>query len=321
MTFNKKKYLERLFSKKPPFDLLADELWAYQVRENQVVKNVAERLGWKGPISMPIEFFKEVEMKTGTFEAEAIFQSSGTTGQQTSRHFVRDISLYEHNVLHGFFHAFPKKEYKILALLPSYLERNNSSLVHMVQTWIKHFGLAGSGFYLYNFQELFKAIEDSIKGKEPILIIGVSFALLDFVKKYQITLPDDALVIETGGMKGRKKEMIRSELHDILKQGFGVAQIHSEYGMTEMLSQAYTRADGRFVPSPTLSVWTSDFHLQKLKAPEGKSGRLHLVDLANVDSCAFIATDDIGRVYADGSFEVLGRMDTAEMRGCNLMYV
>lgn len=321
MTFDEKKFLDRLFGADPPFEQLASELWQHQSANNLGMKVFVEKLGWEGEVSIPIEFFKEMELKTGAFEGEAVFQSSGTTGQRRSQHFVKDLSLYERNVLHGFFHSFPRKNYKILALLPSYLERNNSSLVYMVQTWIKNFGLPGSGFYLYNFEELKRAIERGSKAKEPILIIGVSFALLDFVEKYPFQLPSDSLVIETGGMKGRKKEMIRSELHGHLKEGFGLSQIHSEYGMTEMLSQAYTRADGRFVPSPTLRAWTSDFHLQKIKSPAGKSGRLHLIDLANVHSCAFIATDDIGRVYEDGSFEVLGRIDTAEMRGCNLMYV
>ncbi|MCI4671948.1 MAG: acyl transferase [Bacteroidia bacterium] len=321
MTFDEKLFIERLFAQDAPFEALAEELWNYQRVSNPVIREFVDRLGWEGPVSIPIEFFKEKTLKAGEFQSEAIFQSSGTTGQQTSKHHVKSLKLYEQNLLHGFNHAFPKKEYKILALLPSYLERNNSSLVYMVNSWIESFGLPGSGFFLYNFEELKIALQSAILAKEPILIIGVSFALLDFVDAFPISIPKDSIVIETGGMKGRKKEMIRSELHAVLQKGFGIGKIHSEYGMTEMMSQAYTREDGRFVPAPTLRVWTSDFHLQKLKAPPGKSGRLHLIDLANIHSCAFIATDDIGRVYEDGSFEVLGRIDTAELRGCNLMYI
>jgi len=270
---------------------------------------------------MPIEFFKAFDFTTGQFEAEAIFESSGTTGQQASRHHVKDLSLYERNVIHGFRQAFDPQAYKILALLPSYLERNNSSLVHMVKTWMDAFGLDGSGFYLYNFEELRQAIQEGASAGVPMILIGVSFALLDFAEESPLQLPPGTIVIETGGMKGRKKELIRSDLHAILKKGLGVDHIYSEYGMTEMMSQAYLGKDGTFYPSSTLKVWTSDFHLQTLLTKPGVSGRLHLIDLANVHSCAFIATDDIGRVYEDGSFEVLGRIDTSEMRGCNLMYV
>jgi hypothetical protein len=321
MTFDRKQYLTDLFSGDFSFEELSQRLWAYQFQANHVMRDFATKLNWPTPISMPIEFFKHTRFICGEFEPQAVFESSGTTGQQTSRHYVKDLGIYEENVLMGFAHAFPQKSYRILALLPSYLERNNSSLVQMVKIWMDHFGLPGSGFYLYNFEELQQAIMEASNEGEPILLIGVAFALLDFVESYPTQLPEGAIVIETGGMKGRKKEIIRSDLHQILKEGFQIDQIRSEYGMTEMLSQAYTREDGRFQPAPTLRVWTSDIHLQKLPVPMGKSGRLHLIDLANVDSCGFIATDDLGRVYEDGSFEVLGRIDTAELRGCNLMYV
>ncbi|MEO0898092.1 MAG: acyl transferase [Bacteroidota bacterium] len=319
--FDPNHFIEQLFEGKKSFEDMADELWAYQKAHNPIMSEFVQKLGWKGQVSLPIEFFKAFPFKTGEFEAEAIFQSSGTSGQSPSQHFVKDLNLYERNVIQGFKEAFAYQPYKILALLPSYLERNNSSLVHMVKTWIDDFGLPSSGFYLYNFEELKKAIVEGREAGEPMILIGVSFALLDFAEQHPIQLPEDTLVIETGGMKGKKKELVREELHALLKKGLGVEHIYSEYGMTEMMSQAYLGKNGRFIPSSTLKVWTSDFHLQTIPSKLGVSGRLHLIDLANVHSCAFIATDDIGRVYEDGSFEVLGRIDTSEMRGCNLMYV
>jgi len=320
-TFQDHSFIADLYEGRLSFEEGAARVWEYQVRHNHIMKTFSEKLGWEGPISMPIEFFKYREMKSGNWEASTIFESSGTSGQQPSRHYVRKLDLYQESVLRGFSHSFPDRRYRILALLPNYLERGGSSLVHMVKVWMDTFGLPGSDFYLYDFEALRKAIAQGEESGQPILLIGVAFALLDFAQEKPLSLPPQSLVIETGGMKGRKKEMIRSELHEALQSDLGVERIYSEYGMTEMMSQAYTRPNGRFVPPPTLRVWTSDFHLQKLKSPFGVSGRLHLIDLANVHSCSFIATDDIGRVYEDGSFEVLGRIDTAEMRGCNLMYI
>jgi len=190
----------------------------------------------------------------------------------------------------------------------------------MVKVWIDTFGLPGSGFYLYNFEELRKAIAEAMDAGERIILIGVAYALLDFVDEQKLQLPSDTLVFETGGMKGRKKEMIREELHQHLREGLGLDQIYSEYGMTELMSQAYTDVSGRFRTPPTLEVFVSDIHLNRLLQKPGISGRLHIIDLANIHTCAFIATDDIGRKYEDGSFEVLGRLDTSEMRGCSLMY-
>ena len=303
------------------FDSLQQEIWSYQYAHNPIMHTFADALSWPEPISMPIDFFKRHAMKAKEWEAKAIFESSGTTGQTPSRHHVKDVYLYEQNTLNGFFEFFPRKKYRVLALLPSYLERGNSSLVHMVKTWIDHFGLPGSGFYLYNFEELRQSITEAGEAGEHILLIGVTFALLDFVEEQSLTLPPDTFVIETGGMKGRKKEMVRSELHRILTQGLGVPHIYSEYGMTEMMSQAYLMQDGRFRPASTLKLWTSDIHLDRLVQPFGTTGRLHIIDLANVHSCSFLATDDLGKVYEDGSFEVLGRLDTSEIRGCNLMYL
>ena len=254
------------------------------------------------------------------WDAKTIFESSGTTGQTPSRHFVRDTELYEKNVLDGFYHFFPKKKYRILALLPSYIERGNSSLVYMVKTWMDHFGTEGSGFYLDDFEALQNAIQAGNEAGESIILIGVSFALLDLAEKGTVQVPKGTIVIETGGMKGRRKELIRRELHETLKEGLGIDKIHSEYGMTELMSQAYTVESGRFRCASTMQVFVSDIHLNRLIEKPGVAGRLHIVDLANLHTCAFIATDDIGRMHEDGSFEVLGRLDSAEMRGCNLMY-
>lgn len=315
-------FLERMFTGTTDFALLRDELWAWQYQNNPLLQEYADGIQVSGPTSLPISFFKHFKVQSGdTWQAQTIFESSGTTGQSPSRHYVRDLRIYEQSLLAGFHHRFAERSYKVLALLPSYLERQTSSLVYMTKHWIETFGLPGSGFYLYNFEELKKALVEASEAEEPILLIGVAFALLDFVERFPLKLPADTIIIETGGMKGRKEEIVRTELHQILREGFGVPQIHSEYGMTELLSQAYTREDGRFVCPPWMKVFTTDIHLNTLLQPLGISGRLHIVDLANIHSCAFIATDDIGKVYADGSFEVLGRLDTAEMRGCSLMYI
>lgn len=318
--FDLSHFIQKLIGGHFSFEEMAEEVWRYQVDRNTHIREFCKKLGTEARQSIPIEFFKHFEMKSGTWEAEQIFESSGTTGQTPSRHFVKDISLYNQINLQGFHHFFEQGDYKILALLPSYLERGGSSLVHMVKNWIDHFGLPASGFYLYNFGELRKAIYEAMDAGERIILIGVAYALLDFVEEEKIQLPPDTIVLETGGMKGRKKEMIRDELHSHLRIGLGLDRIYSEYGMTELMSQAYTDGSGRFRTPPTMEVFVSDIHLNRLIQKPGVSGRLHIIDLANVHSCAFIATEDIGRKYEDGSFEVLGRMDTAEIRGCSLMY-
>ena len=295
-------------------------LWKYQVSHNALLRSYAEQVGAREPISLPIEFFKHFPLQCGEWEPEARFASSGTTGQQPSQHLVRDLSWYEKNTLRGFHAYFPSQPYCILGLLPSYLERGNSSLVHMVRHWIDDFGLAGSGFFLHDMDALRNAIQAAKAKGFPILLIGVAYALLDFAEAEPSPLPTNTIVMETGGMKGRRKELIRTELHQILRQSFELETIYSEYGMTELLSQAYSGEDGRFRPAPSMRAYVSDIHLNRLVQPPGVVGRLNLVDLANLDTCAFIATDDLGRMHPDGSFEVLGRLDTAEMRGCNLMY-
>lgn len=321
MNFSSESFIQRIFDGKTDFESLANELWLYQRAENPIMRRYLELLGSDEMTYIPISFFKDYSLKTGgDWPSVATFESSGTTGQIPSRHHVRDMSIYQQVALKGFFHFFERKKYRILALLPSYLERENSSLVQMVKLWMDEFGLPGSGFYLYNFEALSQTIHEAADAGEPVLLIGVAFALLDFAEQNEIPLPPDSIVLETGGMKGRKKEIIREELHGMLNKGLGINQIGSEYGMTELMSQMYATGGGRFFPPPWAKVVISDIHLPSLPKPIGQTGRINLIDLGNVDSCAFISTDDIGRMYPDGSFEVLGRLDYSEMRGCSLMY-
>ena len=308
------------FDLETPFAAQAAARWKYQRRANPHIARFCELLGSDAQTFIPIVGFKEFEMKDGDWKPEAVFESSGTTGQIPSRHFIKDLTIYRKSALDGFFHFFPKKQYRILALLPNYLERGNSSLVQMVKMWMDEFGLPGSGFYLYNFETLEQSLAEAADAREPILLIGVAYALLDFAEQFPQKLPSDTLVLETGGMKGRKEEITRDELHALLKEGLGVERVYSEYGMTELLSQCYTGAHGRFMTPPWAKVVISDLHHPDLPVAEGSSGRINIIDLANLHSCSFIATDDLGRMFPDGSFEVLGRIDNSELRGCSLMY-
>lgn len=302
--------------------LLIERLWNYQRVHNPVVAEYCSLTNMEGPLAMPIAFFKQFALQCGgEWVPELVFESSGTTGQIPSRHLVKDVSWYHKIALQGFRERFGQGQYRILALLPSYLERGNSSLVCMVDHWIREFGLAGSGFFLNNLDELVQSLHEGADAREPILLMGVSFALLDLAERGDVRVPPGTLIIETGGMKGRREELTREDLHKILRNGLGATEIHSEYGMTELLSQAYTLDGFRFRPSSSMIVRISDLHLDRLEAPLGRVGRIQIIDLANVHSCAFIATDDLGRMHPDGTFEVLGRIDNAELRGCNLMYV
>lgn len=318
---NFSEYFQRIIQPGSDKEVLVNELWQYQCAHNPVMRQYAEALALAGPASIPISFFKSFEMKDGDWSPEVIFESSGTTGQTPSRHLVKDTGWYNKVAMQGFHERFGNEKYRILALLPSYLERGNSSLVFMMQHWIEQFGLPGSGFYLDNLDELVKHLQEAGESGEKVLLMGVSFALLDLAERGDVRVPSGTLVIETGGMKGRRKELTRAELHATLRAGLGATEIHSEYGMTELLSQAYTVDGFRFRPSSSLLVRISDLHLDRLTVPVGRVGRIQLIDLANVHSCAFIATDDLGRMHPDGTFEVLGRIDNAELRGCNLMYV
>jgi hypothetical protein len=304
------------------WDRHVDQVWQYQIEHNHVMRRFCQLLEVTSPTFMPIRFFKDFDMRCGDdWEPQAIFKSSGTTGQESSRHLVRDLAIYDASLFSGFEYFYSKGEYAIFALLPNYLERGDSSLVYMAKRWIERFGLPGSGFYLYNFDALRQALVEAMDRGERILLLGVSFALLDFAGTHAIQLPENAIVMETGGMKGRREELTRSALHQQLAMAFGVNSIHSEYGMTELLSQAYARENGRFFCPPWMRVVVTDVYVPQKIAAVGEVGRVNVIDLANLHSCAFIATDDLGRLHPDGSFEVMGRLDNSELRGCNLMYV
>lgn len=268
---------------------------------------------------LPIDFFKGHRIIADGKSAEATFRSSGTTGTVQSQHLVADIGLYEESFMRAFQQFYGKPDgLAILALLPSYLEREDSSLIYMVDHLIRHSQVPQSGYFLYNHDEL-RGTLDELKAKQiPTLLIGVTYALLDFAENHAIDFPA-LTVMETGGMKGRRKELIRHEVHEILTQRFGVAQIHSEYGMTELLSQAYSAGEGLFRCPPWMRAIARQANDPFSLETTGKTGALNIIDLANLYSCSFIETQDLGKVYPDGSFEVLGRFDHSDIRGCNLL--
>lgn len=268
---------------------------------------------------LPIGFFKSKEVISEGKKSEIIFTSSGTTGSMTSKHRVSDIGLYEKSFQKAFAHFYGDiGEYCVLALLPSYLEREGSSLIYMVDDLIQKSGHEKSGFYLHNLEGLKDQLMQLEAAGTKTLLIGVSFALLDMVEKHPIKL-QHTVIMETGGMKGRRKELIREELHQILKSGFGVSEIHSEYGMTELLSQAYSRENGNFETPPWMKIMIRDTEDPLTYQPPGNTGGMNIIDLANINSCAFIATQDLGKIHSDGGFEILGRFDNSDVRGCNLM--
>ena len=268
---------------------------------------------------LPISFFKSHPVVSNTDDVQVTFTSSGTTGMINSRHIVTDVTWYEESFRRAFQIFYGDiKEYCVLALLPSYLEREGSSLIYMAEDLVKQSGNPESGFFLYNHDDLYRQLKKQQQAKKPTLLIGVTFALLDFVEQYQIDFPE-LIVMETGGMKGRRKEMIREELHATLCKGFGVDMIHSEYGMTELLSQAYSKGEGIFICPPWMKIITRDTNDPLSTLDNVKTGGINVIDLANINSCSFIATQDLGKVYTDGSFEVLGRFDNSDIRGCNLL--
>ncbi len=268
---------------------------------------------------LPIEFFKTYAVLSSADHVEVVFTSSGTTGITTSSHFVTDVSWYVESFRSAFRLFYGAIENcAVLALLPSYLEREGSSLIYMADDLIKQSNNPDSGFFLYNHDELYQRLKKQQQAQKPTLLIGVTFALLDFVESHAVNFPE-LIVMETGGMKGRRKEMIREELHEQLCWGFGVDRIHSEYGMTELLSQAYSKGDGIFNCPPWMKIITRDTNDPMTLLNNGKTGGINVIDLANINSCSFIATQDLGKVYADNSFEVLGRFDNSDVRGCNLL--
>lgn len=312
----------------PDFAALCRETFEFQYTSNQLYREWCNRLGRDASNSryiadipaLPIAFFKQAKVHTTEFAPQVVFESSGTTGQQSSYHEVKDVLLYEQSYSKGFrlFYGEPA-DWCILALLPSYLERGNSSLVYMVNGLVQQSKHPLNGFYLNNTAELADRLRQVEASGQRTLLIGVTYALLDFAEQFPMAL-QHTVVMETGGMKGRREELTREQVHGLLQEGFQINQVHSEYGMTELLSQAYSNGAGRFVCPPWMRVLVRDERDPLVVRTEGE-GILQVVDLANRYSCAFIATDDVGRVYADGSFEVWGRRDHSDLRGCSLLSV
>jgi phenylacetate-coenzyme A ligase PaaK-like adenylate-forming protein len=272
---------------------------------------------------LPIEFFKSHKILTGNGPVQQVFSSSGTTGMVTSKHYVKDVEIYEKSYLQAFqrFYGNPD-EYCILGLLPSYLEREGSSLIYMVKDLIRKSKHVRSGFYLHNYDELLIILRELEAKRQRTILLGVTYALLDLAERYKAQAYPGlqyVLVMETGGMKGKRKEMIREELHGILCSSFGVPTIHSEYGMTELLSQAYSKGGGRFFCPPWMRVLIRDSNDPFTSLSPERTGGVNIIDLANIHSCSFIATQDLGKMHSDGSFEILGRFDNSDIRGCNLM--
>ena len=309
------------------FEAASLEVFKFQFENNRVYRSFCDLLyihpsdvkNIQNIPFLPIQFFKSHDILSSSQPIQQVFTSSGTTSAITSKHQVTDIRVYEESFRRAFTHFYGEiEDYVVLALLPSYLERNGSSLIYMVDDLIKRSKHEESGFYLDNLSGLKDVlIQLDTEGKK-ILLIGVSFALLDLVEQYQFQLKN-TIIMETGGMKGRRKELVREELHQILKQGFGVNTIHSEYGMTELLSQAYSKGEGVFECPNWMQVLTRDPEDPFKILPTNKTGGINIIDLANVNSCAFIATQDLGRVASDNCFEIIGRFDHSDIRGCNLM--
>lgn len=307
---------------------MALELFHYQYQNNKVYKNYVDLLQVKPEKvtkyhqipHLPIQFFKTQKILTGNLESAIKFSSSGTGGE-VSQHWVHDLDLYEESFSKAFEWSYGNVEnHCVLGLLPSYLEREGSSLIYMVEQLIQRSENPSSGFYLNEWDKLIEVMVDNEKKGQKTLLIGVTFALLDFAEKAKLQLKH-TIIMETGGMKGRRKEMLRSEVHKKLKEAFGVKAIHSEYGMTELLSQAYSKGGGHFATPQWMKVSIRDTDDPFSKSPLEKTGGLNIIDLANIDSCCFIETQDLGRLFADGTFEIMGRFDHSDIRGCNLMMI
>jgi len=270
---------------------------------------------------LPIQFFKSHEVVSNKNPIQETFTSSGTTGILTSKHLVTDVSFYEESYRKGFSQFYGDIEnYVVLALLPSYLERGGSSLIYMVDDLIKKTNNPESGFYLHNHEELIQKLVKLDSEGQNVILIGVTYALLDLIelKKFEL---QNTIIMETGGMKGKRKEIIREELHDQLCEGFGVTAIHSEYGMTELLSQAYSLGNGVFECPSWMQILIRDTEDALTYVADGKTGGINVIDLANINSCSFIATQDLGKKNPNTTFEVLGRFDNSDIRGCNLMVI
>jgi phenylacetate-coenzyme A ligase PaaK-like adenylate-forming protein len=346
-TFARKVLIENTniftISSQKQFEKIALKVFRFQYENNLVYQEFCDLM--KTDVSkvktlekipfLPIQFFKSHEVVSNTNRVQETFTSSGTTSPLapkggisnetykmiTSKHLVTDITLYQESYCKGFSQFYGNiTDYVILALLPSYLERQGSSLIYMVEDLIASTNNPDSGFYLNNHEELIQKLIALEKSGQNTILIGVTFALLDLVEKNQFQL-ENTIIMETGGMKGRRKEMIREELHEQLCKGFGVSAIHSEYGMTELLSQAYSLGDGVFECPSWMQVLLRDPEDALTYVKDGKTGGINVIDLANINSCSFIATQDLGKKNPNNSFEVLGRFDNSDIRGCNLMVV
>jgi phenylacetate-coenzyme A ligase PaaK-like adenylate-forming protein len=322
-------WIDKIFTIPPTlFEEKALLIYQYQYRHNSLYAQYANAVG-QNPDRvrkltdipfLPIGFFKSHRVTTGHFTATSIFESSGTTGSVNSKHYVKDLGVYQQSFNAGFQQFYGKSEdYCIIALLPSYLERQHSSLVVMADDLIKKSGHPSSGFYLYEYDRLYQLLAALEQKKQKTILLGVTFALLDFAEKYSLPL-NHTIVMETGGMKGRREEWTRQQVHEFLKNRFQVKQIHSEYGMTELLSQAYSKGEGIFECPAWMKILVREDDDPLLVKNNG-SGVINVIDLANIHSCSFIATDDAGKLYPDGNFEVLGRIDNSDIRGCSLMMV
>ena len=314
-------------SSQKQFEKIALKVFRHQYENNKVYNNFCKLLNTDvGRVKniqqipfLPIQFFKSHEVVSNNDPVQATFSSSGTTGMITSKHLVTNVSIYEESYRKGFADFYGNiEDYVVLALLPSYLERDGSSLIYMVEDLIKLSNRPESGFYLHNHDELIKNLIALDNAGQNVILIGVTYALLDLIEKQKFQLKN-TIIMETGGMKGKRKEMIREELHEQLCAGFGVTAIHSEYGMTELLSQAYSLGEGIFECPSWIQILLRDTEDALSYVGTGKTGGINVIDLANINSCSFIATQDLGKKYANNSFEVLGRFDNSDIRGCNLM--
>jgi phenylacetate-coenzyme A ligase PaaK-like adenylate-forming protein len=318
---------------KENFDILAFEIFRFQYDNNPIYKNYTDVLKINPATIksveqipfLPVRFFKSHEIKTTSFNPQVVFESSGTTGSINSRHLIKDLFLYKESFIKGFESFYdPVKNYCIIGLLPSYHERKNSSLIYMVEKMAQLSQHPQSGLYLNEYEKLIALLNELESQQQKTLLIGVTFALLDLAEKFSLDLKH-TIIMETGGMKGRREEMIRPQVHAILQNAFNVSAIHSEYGMTELLSQAYSKEEGIFHCPPWMKVLVRDdedpLSIRRTVNSGQVSGAINIIDLANIYSCSFIATDDVGKIYSDGSFGVLGRMDNSDLRGCSLLYV
>lgn len=328
--------VDDIFETSIPFKEKALSIFKYQAKENKVYNTFLSNL--KVDIEkitelhqipfLPIDFFKthqvvsDSRLQTQDFR---LFLSSGTTGMVQSKHYVKDVSVYEKSYLKAFELFYGNiEDYCVLALLPSYLEREGSSLIYMVDDLIKKSKHADSGFYLHNIDELILKLKELESKNQKTILLGVTYALLDLIERFPLFKGgkgdyNNLIVMETGGMKGKRKEMVREELHTVLCEGFGVNAIHSEYGMTELLSQAYSKGNGIFNCPPWMKILVRDVNDPFTFLPHQKTGGINVIDLANIHSCSFIATQDLGKILSDNSFEVLGRFDNSDIRGCNLL--